>query len=144
VAAAAEDGYGSAPLALREVLLLVAFSYLIGNGDLHAKNFSAAARTDGTREASPVYDLVSTQPYPGWRDPMALDLYGRANRLDRRHLVDSGGRLGLPARAVNRLLDQLVERAAPWVDRVGEIGMQERTTQLLADLLRRRIADVGG
>lgn len=77
VAAAAEDGSGSAPLALRELLLLVAFSYLIGNGDLHGKNFSGAAKTDGTWGASPAYDLVSTQPYLGWRDPMALDLYGR-------------------------------------------------------------------
>lgn len=36
-----EDGDGSRPLALRRILELVAFSYLIGNGDLHAKNFSA-------------------------------------------------------------------------------------------------------
>ena len=124
--------------------MLVAFSYLIGNGDLHAKNFSAAVRTDGTWGASPAYDLVSTQPYLGWRDPMALDLYGRANRLDRRHLVESGRRLGLPDRAVVRMLDQLVERAAPWVDRVAGIGLEERPTQLLADLLRRRIADIAG
>ncbi len=144
VAGAAEDGYGSAPLALRAVLLLVAFSYLIGNGDLHAKNFSAALRPDGAWGASPAYDLVSTQPYLGWRDPMALDLFGRATRLDRRHLVESGGRLGLPDRAVNRMLDQLVERAAPWTDQVEQIGMEERTTELLAELLRRRITEIAG
>jgi serine/threonine-protein kinase HipA len=144
VAAAAEEGYGSAPLALRDVLLLVAFSYLIGNGDLHAKNFSAALRADGAWGASPAYDLLSTQPYLGWRDPMALDLYGRANRLDRRLLIESGGRLGLPDRAVNRMLDQLVERAAPWVGRVEEIGMEERPTQLLAGFLGRRIAEIAG
>ncbi len=144
IAGAAEDGYGSAPLALRQVLLLVAFSYLIGNGDLHGKNFSAALQPDGAWGASPAYDLVSTQPYLGWRDPMALDLYGRANRLDRRHLVESGGRLGLPERAVNRMLDQLVEQAGPWTGRVDEIGLEERATELLGDFLRGRIADLSG
>ncbi len=34
LATAVEDGDGSRPLALRRVLELVAFSYLIGNGDL--------------------------------------------------------------------------------------------------------------
>lgn len=142
VGRAAEDGSGSAPLAVRQVLLLIAFSYLIGNGDLHAKNFSAAQSAGGAWGASPAYDLLSTQPYLSWRDPMALDLYGRANRLDRRHLVESGGRLGLPARATERMLDQLVEQAAPWVDRVDRIGLDQRSTELLADFLRRRIAEV--
>lgn len=144
VAETAEGGQGSAPLALRQVLRLVAFSYVIGNGDLHAKNFSARQSPTGIWEASPAYDLVSTQPYLGWRDPMALDLYGRANRLDRRHLIESGARLGLPERAVTRLLDQVVQGARPWVDRIDRIGLDDRATELLDAFLRRRLAEVGG
>lgn len=140
----AEAGLGSGPLALRQVLLLVVFSYVIGNGDLHAKNFSARQSPAGTWEASPAYDLVSTQPYLGWRDPMALDLYGRANRLDRRHLVESGARLGLPERAVTRLIDQVVQGVRPWADRVDRIGFGERATELLGAFLRRRLAEVSG
>lgn len=140
---AAESGNGSGPLALRRIFQLVVFSYVIGNGDLHAKNFSARQSPSGVWETSPAYDLVSTQPYLGWRDPMALDFFGRANRLDRRHLVESGGRLGLPARAVNGIIDQLIGRATPWLERLDRIGLPERHTELLREFLRRRITEVG-
>jgi serine/threonine-protein kinase HipA len=142
IAEAAEWGDGSGPVALRRVMQLIVFSYVIGNGDLHAKNFSARLSPSDAWEASPAYDLVSTQPYLGWRDPMALDFFGRANRLDRRHLVESGARLGLPARAVNGIIDQVTERATPWPERVDRIGLPERQTELLREFLGRRIAEV--
>jgi serine/threonine-protein kinase HipA len=142
IAGAAEDGGGSALATLRRVLQLVAFSYVIGNGDLHAKNFSAARSVEQIWGASPSYDLVTTQPYLSWRDPTALDLYGRANRLDRSHLLESAARLGLPRRAATRMLDELVERAQPWPDRVSDIGLDERASELLAALLRRRLAEL--
>ena len=142
IAEAAESGSGSGLAALRRVMQLVVFSYAIGNGDLHAKNFSARLSPSDEWEASPAYDLVSTQPYLGWRDPMALDFFERANRLNRRHLVESGVRLGLPARAVNGIIDQVTGRAAPWLDRVDRIGLPERQTELLREFLSRRIAEL--
>lgn len=121
---------------------MVAFSYLIGNGDLHGKNFSIHRPDAGRWEPTPAYDLVSTQPYTGWRDPMALDLYGRANRLDHRHLVESGERLGVTGRATSRMLARLCERAASWAGRVGEIGLDARPSELLHDTIVRRIGEL--
>jgi serine/threonine-protein kinase HipA len=144
LARTAEAGLGSGPLALRRVLELVVFSYLIGNGDLHGKNFSARLSPAGNWEVSPAYDLVTTQPYLGWKDPMALPLYGRANRLDRRHLVESGRRLGLSERATSGVVDRIVERAEPWLDRVDGIGLGERPTELLSELMRTRLGELRG
>jgi serine/threonine-protein kinase HipA len=138
------DGDGSGPLALRRVLELVAFSYLIGNGDLHGKNFSARLGPAGAWEVTPVYDVLSTQPYLSWRDPMALDLYGRANRLVRGHLLEAARRLGLPERAMAPALDRICTGAEAWVDRVAEIGFDERTTDLLAGLLQTRLGELRG
>ncbi|SED58046.1 type II toxin-antitoxin system HipA family toxin [Jiangella alba] len=137
-----ESGGGSRQAATVRLLQLVAFSYLIGNGDLHGKNFSIHRPLDGPWEPTPVYDLVSTQPYLSWRDPMALDLYGRANRLNHRHLVDAGERLGVTARAVSRMLARLTARAAGWPVRVGEIGLEPRATELLHDTIVRRIGEL--
>lgn len=137
-----EVGGGSRHAATVRLLQLVAFSYLIGNGDLHGKNFSIHRPLDGPWEPTPAYDLVSTQPYLNWRDPMALDLYGRANRLDHRHIVDAGERLGVTARAVSRMLARLCERAAGWAERVGEIGLDPRPTELLHDTIVRRIGEL--
>ena len=38
---------GSAALAARDLLALTAYSYAVGNGDLHGKNHSVLRRPDG-------------------------------------------------------------------------------------------------
>ena len=131
-------GGGSKPAAILELLKTAVFSWLIGNGDLHGKNLSIY-HLDGVWQPTPAYDLLCTQPYARWRDPMALNLYGRANRLTRANFVDAGERLGLRPRATTRMIDAIVDAAQDWPDTCGKIGFDERQTKRLAQLLRSRI-----
>ncbi len=39
---------------------LVVFSFIIGNADMHLKNFFMLEKTDGEFSISPAYDLIST------------------------------------------------------------------------------------
>ncbi|NMO01116.1 type II toxin-antitoxin system HipA family toxin [Gordonia sp. TBRC 11910] len=137
LARACADGGGSAAAATLDLLTTVAFSWLIGNGDLHGKNLSIFA-PDDFWQPTPAYDLLTTQPYSGWRDPMAMNLYGRANRLTRTHFIESGVRLGLRARAVERMLTTLVAAFEPWPGRCGEIGFDDAATERLSALLEHR------
>lgn len=137
LAEACGRGGGSTQAAVLELLRTVVFSWLIGNGDLHGKNLSIF-RAGGVWQPTPAYDLLCTQPYTRWRDPMALNLYGRANRLTREHFVDAGEHLGLRPRATMRMIDSIVDAAQDWPDRCGEIGFDDRQTELLADMLRTR------
>jgi serine/threonine-protein kinase HipA len=141
---AVEAGNGSGPLALRRVIEIAAFSYLIGNGDMHGKNLSVRQAPSALWEVTPAYDLMSTQPYLGWRDPMALPMYGRANRLSRRWWLDAAVRLGLPERAIARALDRIVALSGPWLDRLPEIGLDERATTRLRDLISARRDELAG
>lgn len=134
-------GGGSRSAATLELLKVVVFSWLIGNGDLHGKNLSIYA-PDGLWQPTPAYDLLSTQPYTGWRDPMALTLFGRANKLTRAHFVDAGERLGLRPRATAAMIDSIADAAEGWPDRCGEIGFDDRQTELLAAMLRSRITSL--
>ncbi len=138
LADACARGGGSKPAAVLELLKTVVFSWLIGNGDLHGKNLSIY-NPDGVWQPTPAYDLLCTQPYTRWRDPMALNLYGRANRLSRADFVGAGERLGLRPRAITRMIDAIVDAAHDWPDKCGEIGFDERQTKLLARMLRTRI-----
>jgi serine/threonine-protein kinase HipA len=123
------------------LLKAVVFSWLIGNGDLHGKNLSIY-NPEGVWQPTPAYDLLCTQPYTRWRDPMALNLYGRANRLTRADFVGAGERLGLRPRATTRMIDAVVDAAQDWPDRCDEIGFDERQTKLLAQMLIRRMASL--
>lgn len=138
LAHAVEAAGGSRPLALRRILETAAFSYVIGNGDLHGKNLSVRQAPSGLWEVTPAYDLVCTQPYTGWRDPMSLPMYGRANRLTRRWWLDAAHRLGLPERALSRSLDRIVETSRAHLDRLGEIGFEEPTTARLREFMAMR------
>ena len=137
LADACGHGGGSRAAAVLELLRTVVFSWLIGNGDLHGKNLSIY-KPDVWRP-TPAYDLLTTQPYTGWRDPMALSLYLRANRLNRAYFLEAAARLGLRERAIARMIDDIVEGARDWPDRCAEIGFSERETDLLSKMLRSRI-----
>jgi serine/threonine-protein kinase HipA len=141
LADACARGGGARAAASLELLAMVVFSWLIGNGDLHGKNLSIF-NPDGVWQPTPAYDLLTTQPYTGWRDPMALNLYGRANRLTREHFVDAGERLGVRARATARMIDSLVDAALPWPDRCGEIGFEDGQTERLTTMLRTRMTSL--
>ena len=132
-------GGGSRAAAALDLLKTVVFSWVIGNGDLHGKNMSIYG-PNGLWQPTPAYDLLTTQPYTGWDDPMALTLYGRANRLSRIHFLESAARLNVRERAASRMIDDIVEAAQEWPDRCAEIGFSARQTDLLADMLRSRIA----
>jgi serine/threonine-protein kinase HipA len=120
------------------LLELVAFSYLIGNGDLHAKNLSVSSR--GALQLSPAYDVLSTRPYKDLK--LALKFEGRDDNLRRSHFVEFGGRFGVPRAAVEARLSRLVMKAAPFAARVKEIGFDERRTLQLVELMKKRLADL--
>lgn len=142
LAEAVEAQGGSRPLAVRRLVELAAFSYLVGNGDLHGKNLSIRRSPSGIWEVTPAYDLLSTQPYLGWRDPMALRLYGRDNRLALRWWLEAAPRLGIPERAVRRSIRRIVEAAEPHLGRLTEIGFDEPTTSRLRALIASRMREL--
>jgi len=73
---------------------------------------------------------------------MALDLYGRANKLTRAHFVDAGRRLGVPQRAMLRMLGEVCSGVSTGVNSVEQIGFEERVTRRLRELLMARLTEL--
>lgn len=137
-----ERGGGSARQATAELLRLTAYSYAIGNGDLHGKNYSIHKNTRGIWSVTPAYDLLCTQPYASWSDPMALSFYGRTNRWTHGHFVESAGRLGIPERATRRILDDVCAGVRSGIDEVDTIGFDDKQTRQLKRLLDERCTEL--
>ncbi len=129
-----------APTAERARLIdLVAFSYLVGNGDLHGKNISLSAARQSL-QLSPVYDVLTTRPYKDLK--LALKVEGRDDNLKRAHLVELGRRFHVPSKAIAARLDKLLRLAHPFIAQVKEIGFEPRLTKQLVDLMKKRFADL--
>ncbi len=128
-------------LEVAKLLRLIAFSYLIANGDLHAKNVSLrTAHQTGRIELTPGYDLLTTLPYGD--ASMALQMDGRDANLKRHHFVAFGERFGVRAAATEHMLDELCTKLAPWTARVHEIGFDARATRHLDRTLRERLGQL--
>lgn len=101
-------------LAGRELIRQLAFAFLTGNGDAHAKNFSILQDRAGEWRVSPVYDVPCTHVYGDVT--MAMSIGGRSgSEFGVADFVSLGATLGVPERAVRRALTELVDRADRWL-----------------------------
>jgi serine/threonine-protein kinase HipA len=129
-----------APVVARLRLIeLIAYSYLIGNGDLHGKNVSVGAQ-GGVTQLTPAYDLLTTRPYGDKR--LALPVEGRDDNLKRHHLVALSERFGITEAAVAPRLDALCSQVEAAVPMLSTIGLDTTRTKTLSDLLLKRVDDL--
>jgi len=88
---------------------LTLVNFLIGNEDMHLKNFSLITRDDKI-ELSPAYDLISTTiALANPQEEIALPLMEKKSGLNRKTIIDYFGkeRLELTDRMINAVLDKI-------------------------------------
>lgn len=73
-------GIEAGDLAAAEFIRRLVFSALIGNGDMHLKNWSLIYPDKRSAALSPAYDLLSTIPYIKGEDTAALN-YSRTKKM---------------------------------------------------------------
>lgn len=112
---------------MRRFLQLALFSWMVGNGDLHAKNVSVLRRFRAGRpgeapvlenvEHAPFYDLVNTRLHlPG--DDFALPVDGRRSNLRLKNFVTLARRWGMPAQAVRDEAEAIAQALGVHLDHV--------------------------
>jgi serine/threonine-protein kinase HipA len=106
--------YCTAPLpALRNLAIQVAFAWLSGNGDLHAKNVSMVRQPHGEWSIAPVYDIPSTVVYGD--KTLALTLAGKRTGISRRHFLGWATELGLTERTAVQVLELALKASGPLI-----------------------------
>jgi len=125
--------------AVLNLTLQQAFAWMIGNGDLHAKNYSLQFRPDGLVVATPLYDIVSTLAYP-LRQNTALRLEGRDDNFTLAQFVAFAGRFGVPKRLITRRIANMVKGAEPLLSDIPTIGYSDRVSERMETEIRKRMA----
>jgi serine/threonine-protein kinase HipA len=129
----------SPQLAVLNLIEQVAFSWMVGNGDLHAKNFSLQwLPNERLVVPTPVYDIVSTLPYP-LDQKMALQVDGRDANLQGRLLTRFALRFDIPDTMVRRRLGELIDRVEPRVSDFGAVGFPDEVAERVIAAMERRI-----
>jgi serine/threonine-protein kinase HipA len=131
--------FSAAPIIdIKKFIDLYIFSYIIGNGDLHAKNISLLAQRDTELLAlSPCYDVVSTLPYGDQR--MAVQLGGRDDNFSRGDFVSFAAQFSIPSKAIENSIAIVLKRIAPRITQMNEIGFDKKSTLFLQRTIQKRI-----
>lgn len=113
------------------LLRLVAFSLLVGNTDMHAKNISFLRRADGSVELSPAYDIAMHLHHRPDDRRNALDINGKflIDELTIDDVVAEGVGWGLPAARAKRVVAHTVEAvrgALAGIDRSAHPNVSEQ------------------
>jgi serine/threonine-protein kinase HipA len=123
---------------------LTLFCFLVGNEDMHLKNFSIIYRGD-VIALSPAYDLLNTTivlPHP--EEELALPLNGKKNRLNQQDLVDyfARDRLELTNRIVDKVLLELKQLRRPWEVLLADSFLSGEMKEKYLSVLRDRFSRI--
>ncbi|MEQ1664874.1 MAG: type II toxin-antitoxin system HipA family toxin [Bdellovibrionales bacterium] len=103
--------YSSAPpIDLNLFFRRLIFSYFIANADMHLKNWSLLenAKALGTYKLSPCYDFLNTRlPIPSEKIDIGLTLNGKLSNLKRSYFIDFGTKIGLSAKAIDKVFSEI-------------------------------------
>lgn len=143
-AVAVAQACAARPVAARGMLQQFVLAWLTGNGDLHAKNVSVVQLPSGEWRVAPIYDVSSTLPY-GDRS-MALSLQGATEGLTRRRFLGFGKALGLPPRAVESAVAEVLDATESVPDELqaGFLPWDAGVRHSVAAHLRQRRRDLEG
>lgn len=120
---------------------LTLFNFLIGNEDMHLKNFSLITRGQNIT-LSPAYDLLNSAIVINATEEMALPLNGKKNNLRKNDFLQYfAERLKLNQTAINEVIHQIQLAIPTWQQLISysflSSAMQEKYLNLLEERCQR-------
>jgi serine/threonine-protein kinase HipA len=116
---------------------LTLFCFVVGNEDMHLKNFSLITR-DKKIELSPVYDLLNTSIIlENVQEELALPVRGRKRNLSKKDLIHYFGkeRCELSEVSIDRSLQDLIKVYPKWIKMIRTSYLNIEHQEAYLDLL---------
>jgi serine/threonine-protein kinase HipA len=140
------DVYCTFPMLEKAKLFrLVLFNFLVGNEDMHLKNYSLIRNGDKT-ELSPAYDLLNTTiVLKRGAEEIALSIAGKKKNLKRKDLVEYFGkeRCGLTDKVIEFNLQSLFQAIPVWKNLLDICFLSDDVKEKYLSLLEIRIKILG-
>jgi len=120
---------------------LTLFNYLVGNEDMHLKNFSVI-RHDLKVELSPAYDLLNSTIILNSQEEIALPLGGKKNKLRKDDFFGyfAKERLGLTPKSIEQTVTRIVNVFPEWIDLIQKCFLSNHMKTQYIDLLNERFS----
>jgi len=123
---------------------LVLFNFLVGNEDMHLKNFSIIRRDDRV-ELSPAYDLLNTTIFLQSKEEIALPINGKKSNFKRCDFFEYFGqkRLGLSEKILAEESLKFQKALKVWKELLDKSFLSENNRLLYQKIILDRFSRLG-
>lgn len=118
---------------------LTVFCFLTGNNDMHLKNFSMIAQSNGEWSLAPAYDLLNVAIVnPADKEELALTISARKSKFNRIRFVEFGQNLGLTNRQIEGVFARLFKNKQLALDMIDISFLSDEFKDKYRELLVER------
>ncbi|MGZ0014772.1 HipA domain-containing protein [Yeosuana sp. AK3] len=117
----------------------VIVSFLIGNNDMHLKNFSLIANDSKHYALAPAYDMVAVKLLiPEDQEDLALNLNGKKQKIKRLDFNEAMAKAQIPAKAIENLWKRIEKGMLQWQELIACSFLSEENKSNLITLIADR------
>lgn len=118
----------------------VVFSWIVGNADMHLKNYSLFVPEGNEHLLSPAYDLLSTQlVLPEDPEELALTVCGKKRKLTAQHFLSAMENSGIQQRVARNIFSRFQRILPKWEDFIAQSFLPETMKSAYIALIRQRV-----
>lgn len=132
-------------LDLSELFLRTAFSFIIGNSDMHLKNFSLIENEPAGRSftLSKAYDILPVNVIlPEDKEQLALTLNGKKKNIKKKDFFAFAKSIELPEKSAENMLKKLCSLKEKFLDGCEEAYLTDEQKESMKQLIIRRMEEI--
>ena len=135
--------YSTTPgLDMSELFLRVAGSFVMGNSDMHLKNFSLKETEPGNRkfQLSKAYDMLPVNIImPEDKEQLALTINGKKRNIHKKEFRILADVCGIPSNAAERMLKKICSKKDKLLNQIEEAYLFDEQKEKVKELVSERI-----
>lgn len=122
----------------------VIVSFLIGNNDMHLKNFSLISFKNGVYQLAPAYDMVSVNLLiKDEPEELALNLNGKKRKLNRMDFNLAMAKSSIPAKSIENLWNRIENGMKGWTELIERSFLTEESKVEFLNKIKQRSDRLG-
>ena len=121
---------------------LILFCFIVGNADMHLKNFSLITENVSNITLSPCYDLLSTRLLISSKnDPedLALPLNGKKQNIRKKDFFEFGKNLNISEKVIQNTIESMSEYFSQWEQKIQKSFLNAELKEQFRELIKMRI-----
>lgn len=125
---------------MAEFFIRLVFSFIVGNSDMHLKNFSLieTAENSGEYVLSPAYDLLPVNAnMPSDKEQFALPMNGKKTNIRKKDFLVFADECGIGRETAEKIIENLVKLTPKWLsmcdDSLLPTDLKERLVKIISE-----------